>query len=114
MNLGESQFFLMKPKKMTTIKPTPLAMINPKPTFLELPNACCKAVGGGVGVCVGAGVRVGNGVRVGRGWVGVEVFGTGVLVKVGVGVGSEAGKIMSVCPSKTCVVPWLKPEFVKI
>ena len=39
---------------------------------------------------VGAGVRVGRGVIVGRGCVGVGVPGTGVVVKVGVSVGSDA------------------------
>jgi len=67
-----------------------------------------------IGVGVGRGVRVGKGVIVGRGWVGVGVIGVGVLVMVGVAVGSAADWITRSCPSKTWVVPWRQPEFVRI
>ena len=67
-----------------------------------------------MGVGVGMGVRVGKGVMVGRGTVGVGVTGVGVFVTVGVAVGSAGGIMIRSCPSKTWVVPWLKPELVRI
>lgn len=70
--------------------------------------------GGDVGVAVGAGVRVGKGVIVGRGWVGVGVMGVGVLVMVGVAVGSAGGTMINDCPSITSVVSGLNPELPSI